>query len=46
MKNKFKLLMLVLIINSSLFAQTKSITGKVMHKDSNEKLVGVTVTIK
>src|SRR5690606_5222743 len=44
--NKFKLLMLVLIINSSLLAQTKSITGKVMHKDSNEKLVGVTVTIK
>ncbi len=46
MKKEFKLLMLVLIINSSLVAQPASITGKVMHKDSNEKLVGVTVTIK
>jgi len=38
--------MLVIIINSSLFAQPVSITGKITNKESNESLVGVTVTIK
>src|SRR5690606_13908121 len=46
MKYKFNLLMLVIIINSSLFAQPVSITGKITNKESNESLVGVTVTIK
>ncbi len=38
--------MMVLIINTSLFAQQHSLTGKVLRLDATEVLVGVTVTIK
>lgn len=37
---------LILIISNPLFAQQRTVTGKVLHQQSNEPLLGVTVNVK
>ena len=37
---------LILIISSPLFAQQRTVTGKVIHQQSNEPMPGVTVNVK